>query len=665
MSAKLATVSVAASDTLAPEGAWFSAAELAALNLPGLPTNKRGINLRAREERWASRVGPQGEVLVRKRAARGGGTEYHLALLPGEARLELVRRGVISDGERKSDQASQRADAWTWYERQPAKVKREAEDRLAVVVEIETLEAAGATRTAAVATVAADREVGSSTIYAWLKLIRGLDRRDRLPALAPRRKGGGVKATIPDELWLAFKSDALRPSGPTLTSCYDRVAEMAAEKGLSIPAERTFRRRLKAEVPPEVWTLKRKGEEALVRSVPANRRSVAELHALEWVNIDGHRFDVFVNPPPMHRSSKPIRPMLVAIQDVFSRKIVAWRLGSDETALQTRLAFADLFRDWGIPHHALLDNSRAFWSKWITGGHRGNRFRFKVKEDEPIGLLEGVGIRMHAALPYHGQSKPIERAFRDFCDRIAKHPLCEGAYTGNSPMAKPENYGSRAVDWETFAGLVDSEIAKHNARSGRRTETAKGRSFDETFAESYTRSRISKVTEEHMRIALLAGVQKKLNSLNGEIALHGNRYWHPTLSVMKGDTVTVRYDPDHLHSAVHVYDHKGKYITEAALLEDRGFADVAGAKEAAKRTSDYRRRAKELAEAEELVSAEAIAELQAGSKPPADKPEAGVVAPVRHRDAEAQRNPKPKSFNDAATLDRMRAGLMKRAANSQ
>ena len=657
-----AEVAIAA---MTQEDAWFSAAELAELALPGLPTNKRGINLRASEERWASRVGNDGEVLVRKRTGRGGGTEYHLALLPGEARLELIRRGVVAEEAPKTDAATQRADAWNWFERQPAKVKREAEERLSIVNAIETLEGAGSTRTAAVATIAADRGTGTSPIYAWLKLIRGLDRRDRLPALAPRRKGGGAKATIPDELWIAFKSDALRNSGPTLTSCYDRVADMAAEKGLSIPAERTFRRRLKAEVPPEVWTLKRKGEEALVRSVPANRRSVAGMHALEWVNIDGHRFDVFVTPPPMHRARKPIRPMLVAIQDVYSRKIVAWRLGSDETALQTRLAFADLFRDWGIPHHALLDNSRAFWSKWITGGHRGTRFRFKVKEDEPIGLLEGVGIRMHAAMPYHGQSKPIERAFRDFCDRIAKHPVCEGAYTGNSPVAKPENYGSRAVEWETFAELVDAEIAKHNARSGRRTETSKGRSFDEVFAESYARSRISKVTEEHMRLALLAGEQKKLNSLNGEIALHGNRYWHPVLTGMKGETVTVRYDPDNLHTAIHVYDHKGRYVTEAPELEDSGFADVAGAKEASKRTSDMRKRAKELAQAEELISADALAELQAGSKAQSAKPEAGVVAPVRHPDAEAQRSPRPKAANNAATLDRMRAGLLKRAANSQ
>ncbi|MEM6859082.1 MAG: transposase domain-containing protein, partial [Pseudomonadota bacterium] len=589
-----------------------------------------------------------------------GGAEYHVSLLPGEARLELARRGLIKERpEPSEDESSAR---WAWFESQKASTKAEAESRLDVITTVETLQKAGSTQAAAVAEAAVEHKRGKSTILVWLKLVRGLERSDWLPALAPQYKGGGSKADIDDALWLAFKSDFLRPSAPTLTSCYDRVAAMAAEKGLSVPAERTLRRRLEREVAPEVILMKREGVEALERSVPANRRSISELHALEWVNIDGHRFDVFVTPPPMHRSTKPIRPMLVAIQDVYSRKILAWRLGCEESAIQTRLAFADLFRDWGIPHHALLDNSRAFASKWITGGAK-TRFRFKIKHDEPIGLLKGVGVQIHNAKPYHGQSKPIERAFRDFCDRVAKHPVCEGAYTGNSPMAKPENYGSRAVDWDEFSALVDKEIAAHNARSGRRTQAAQGRSFDETFAESYASSRIGKATEEHLRFALLAADQKGLNRTNGEIEIHGNRYWHPTLSTMRGEKVTVRFDPDNLHSEVHVYDHEGRYITEAPLLVDSGFADAAGAKEAAKRVADAKKRAKELAEAEDLISIEALAELQAGGKTP-DKPAAGVIKPVRPIPTpDAKAAPRPQIKPKTNPLDRLSASAL-RAANT-
>src|SRR5690606_3822624 len=100
---------------------------------------------------------------------------------------------------------------------------------------------------------------------------------------------------------------------------YDRTAAIAAEKGLSMPSERTMRRRLEREVDPRIVTLRRKGEEALRRSIPSQRRRVEDLHALECVNIDGHKFDVFVTPP---KGGNPIRPVMVAIQDVRSSRVL-------------------------------------------------------------------------------------------------------------------------------------------------------------------------------------------------------------------------------------------------------------------------------------------------------------------------------------------------------
>ncbi|AWB06780.1 hypothetical protein A6A40_17145 (plasmid) [Azospirillum humicireducens] len=63
---------------------WLSAAEIAALALPKLPTSKRGINLRATDECWHHR----------ERSGRGGGREYHISSLPEDARIELARRAA-------------------------------------------------------------------------------------------------------------------------------------------------------------------------------------------------------------------------------------------------------------------------------------------------------------------------------------------------------------------------------------------------------------------------------------------------------------------------------------------------------------------------------------------------------------------------------------------
>lgn len=67
-------------------GDWLTAAEIAALALPGMPVSKRGVNLRAGEEKWP----------YRERAGRGGGREYHVSALPEAARVELGRRAVAN-----------------------------------------------------------------------------------------------------------------------------------------------------------------------------------------------------------------------------------------------------------------------------------------------------------------------------------------------------------------------------------------------------------------------------------------------------------------------------------------------------------------------------------------------------------------------------------------
>lgn len=615
---------------------WFSAAELAELGLPGLPGDKRSITRRAQEERWSLRAGASGELLVRPRQGRGGGIEFHVSLLPAAARLELVRRGLSSApaGEPGRDPQDK---GWRWYESQTAKTKAEAERRLKIVREIEVLEESGLTRTAAIAEISGQRRVGKSTLWAWISAVDGIDPANRLPALAPRRQGGGAAAEIDPLLWAAFKSDFLRPSAPTLTSCYYRTASLANERGLSMPSERTFRRRLEREIDPRIVKLRREGEEALRRSIPAQRRTVESLQALEHVNIDGHRFDVFVTSP----AGKVIRPTMVAIQDIYSSKILAWRIAETECAAVTRLAFADLFRNWGIPKACTLDNGRGFASKWITGGTK-TRFRFKVREEEPTGLLVGLGIKVHWALPYRGQSKPIERAFRDLCDTIAKHPAMEGAYTGNKPTAKPENYGSRAIGWDAFRAHVDAGIAAHNARLGRRGRNYAGRSFDQVFEASYAAAPIGKASPEQLRMALLAADQKLVNRQTGEIELHGNRYWHPDCGQLLGERVTVRFDPDQLHGQIYLYGQDGRYLTTAELIADRGFTDVAGAKDTSKRLKDYRRLVREGAEAEQLLAAEELAALLPAPSP-SIIPEPNVLRPVRHRGSTAvAQQPDPK-----------------------
>ncbi len=604
--------------------------------LPGLPKVKRAINERAREEKWALKCDSDGNSLARRRERRGGGTEYHVSVLPAAARAELVKRldihapdsAAAMNGIAANDETA--SCEWQWFDRQTEKVRAEATRRLEIVQAVTSYEVAGFRRSLAVKQAAKDHRVGASTLWQWVRLVTGLHAADWLPALAPRRKGGGAEAAIDADLWTAFKSDYLRLEKPTIASCYRRIEALAAVRGLSIPIMKTFQRKLEREVDPAVIIMLRDGQEALRRSVPSQRRTVKHLHAMQLVNIDGHKFDVFVRWGT-NAKGEPIigRAIMVAIQDVMSRKILAWRIGEVESAIQTRLTFADLFRNYGIPKGCLLDNGRAFASKWITGGAL-TRYRFKIRPEEPTGLLPALSINPHWATPYRGQSKPIERAFRDMCDDIAKHPRMAGAYTGNKPDAKPENYGSKAIPIDEFRAHVAQEIAAHNARTGRRTEMAKGRSFDQVFAESYAVAPIGKATEEQLRLALLAGEQRRIRSDTSHIEMFGNRYWTADLNAHAGQLVTVRFDPDNLHQPIHVYDLAGRYLCSADEIEDTGFDDVAAAKETARRQAQYRKQVREAAEAEQLLAAEQIATML--PKPETEElPEPTVIRPVRYR----------------------------------
>lgn len=492
---------------------------------------------------------------------------------------------------------------------------------------VDGFEAAGMGRTAAVNATAQAQKIGAGTVFNWLRLVNGVAREDRLPALAPRRKGGGKEAEVDAGAWDQLKSDYLRAERPTFSSCYWRTVHLYAEpRGITLPSEKTLLRKLEREVDPRLVIAMRKGMDAVKAMVPAQERSVAHLHAMEHVNIDGHKFDVFVRFP----DGKIDRPILVGIQDVFSKMMLAWRVGDTESALLTRLAFADLFKRWGIPKRATMDNGRAFASKWISGGI-ANRYRFKVREEEPLGLLPSLGIGVKWTTPFSGQSKPIERAWRDLADFIAKDPRCAGAWSGNHIDNKPENYREKAVPLEDFIQIVEEGMRIHNERTGRQTETTRGGSFADTFLKSYAVSPIGRATEEHMRLALLTGEQLRADRKSGFVTIADNRYWSADLSKHAGQLLTIRFDPDDLSLPIHVYNNGGRFLCTADRWAASRFDDMSEAKRSAKLRADMRKTVKKARELEQLQTADAVAANMRMRQRAVEKPEPAVIRPARFR----------------------------------
>lgn len=605
--------------------AWFSAAELAAENLPELPATKRGVAMIAAKQRWDV------SDKARKREGRGGGLEYHFGLLPKAAQAALAARyGVVAANDEapkvqkrtRAPETPRGAAAWAWYETLPATLRDKAVARLEALTRIEGLRKRVG-RGAAIRAIAEEQGVSIATVHNWLERVRGVPRADWLPALVPApRGGGGRKAEISDQVWEAFKADYLRLSEPSFASSYHRVKRLAEAQGWAMPNERTLRRRVE-EIPEAVLTMARKGRDAAKAIFPAQERDRSGFHALEAVNADGHKWDVFVQ----WEDGTIGRPLMMGFQDLYSNMFLAWRVCKSENKDDVRLCFGDLIETYGIPTHCYLDNGRAFASKWLTGG-TPNRYRFKVKEEEPDGILTQLGVKVHWTTPYAGQSKPIERGFKDFAHDIAKHPEFDGAYTGNNPLAKPEDYGSKAVPIAKFIAVINREIAAHNAREGRDTRVCGGKlSFQQAFDASYASSQITKATVEQRRMCMLAAEQIRVRKRDGAVFLLGNRYWHQELLEHRGRLVTMRFDPENVHTDLGVYAQDGTLICVAELLEAVGFADTDAAREHARARKTFLRATRERLEAERKMSLRELLALQPKT-PEHEVPEAKVVRPL-------------------------------------
>lgn len=561
-----------------PHQIWWSADEIAAAGLPDLPTTKRRVNSMAERLNWRLQV-----KHARRRLGRGGGWEYHWTLFPSRAQAALLAVSAPRR-EEKSDRIG-RSEAWSWFEALPDKTKAEARRRLDIIQAVELLERGGQSKDLSVGMIARRQEVSPRTIWNWFAAVEGVSAYDRLPYLAPRHRAKprkAKKADMSEEFFDFVKSDYLRNKGPKLASAYRRAVKVADSEGWAYPSYRTVSRRIEAEVSSLTVVLCREGVDALKLRYPSQTRDRMSLHAMEAVNADYHKFDVFVrwpaDPNATSEEGDIVRPQMVAFQDIYSGRILSWRIDRAPNKVGVSLALGDMVERFGIPQHIVLDNGREFANKFLTGGTK-TRFRFKVKDDDIPGLLNTLGIEVHWATPYSGQSKPIERAFRDLAEDIAKDPRFEGAYTGNRPDAKPENYGSRAIPLDRFIEVVAQGIEEHNARAGRRGQTTMGRSILETFEASYAAIQPRIATAEQRRLWLMGAEGLNADRHTGLLKLMGNEYYAEWMYEIAGQKVVARFDPAALHDGLYVYALTGEYLGEAPCRDASGFFDLAEARD--------------------------------------------------------------------------------------
>jgi hypothetical protein len=275
-------------------------------------------------------------------------------------------------------------------------------------------------------------------------------------------------------------------------------------------------------------------------------------------------------------------------------------------------------------------------------------------------VLPLLGVQVTFATPAHGQAKPIERGFRDFASSIAKDVRFAGAYVGNKPTAKPENYGERAIPADKFLQVLAERVEEHNMRQGRLSSTAEGRSFDQTFEESYASAPIQKATEEQRRLWMMGQHAATMNKHSGEVKFQGNHYHSDWMSEHPSRKIIARFDPEDLHSGVYIYSTEGEYLGFAECRQKTGFFDMDGSKKTAKRNSRIKKAEKDLLAAHAPISTTDLGDaLDDAASAPLGRPEAKVVSGMFGKKAvKMQRPPRNIDVQDNPAVEATREAMI-------
>lgn len=453
----------------------------------------------------------------------------------------------------------QREDHWKRYELATEKCQGRARKAFQAVETFNSLLRQGRKKMDAYAAVKSEFGASRSTLNEWQRAIEGLEQGDWLPALVPDLSGrtNARRSDWPGHSWLFFLRDASTPGRP-LKTAYKRTEREAEAQGWGkLPSFQTARRDF-ATLDAAAVTYLREGETALKRLSPTIRRDYTAFALHDQWTMDGRRMDLMVrdNRGEFGPNGRTFRLWLYAVMDMRSRYLVGYAIGANLNADLVRDALMDAFKNTRriVPKCVQVDNGMEAAAKEITGGAPW-RLRGKVKEDEIIGLLPFLGVEVSWATPAHGQTKPIERLFGTLARMCETRPEFKGAYCGNTPEARPEEWDvDKAASIDQVRELFAEELGAYQ-RSPHRGDGMDGKSPLQVYTElmkapGYAPRQISTL---QMRVCALSAVPITLQK-DGSFVIHGARYYSmETASLPKGRGYYARYNRHDLAEPVFVY----------------------------------------------------------------------------------------------------------------
>jgi hypothetical protein len=283
--------------------------------------------------------------------------------------------------------------------------------------------------------VAETRSTSDRTIKSWIKRYR----EGGFAALAdkPRADKGRSRWALQNEgtMELAqIAAFACLNEDLSIQIAWEIIERRAQMFGLPIPGYQTVRRII-ARLNPAAVTLSKKGRRTYDEIfAPYIERGYTDVAAGEILVSDHAIHDVFVQNNLFGKKDRqPIRLRFTGLLDMRSRRFTAYAWSEEGSS---RSITAVLY------HHCLLfgrfrvlycDNGKDY--QRVGKGARGSGWNIEDIPAEAIGVLARLQVDVKYCIPFHPQSKLIERANNTIHQRFDRSFI---TYCGPKPTMRPD-----------------------------------------------------------------------------------------------------------------------------------------------------------------------------------------------------------------------------------
>lgn len=380
--------------------------------------------------------------------------------------------------------------------------------------------------------------------------------------LAPKYKTNRPSSVPPEQSEILIKL-YLNPNKPLVSEVVRIALDMFRMKNHPrILSEHTYRRFIERWVAEHYAhsVFYREGQHALDDKVlPFIERDYNRIEVGDIIVADGHTLNFeIINP----FTGKPKRMTMVLFFDMKSNFPLGWEISPTENILSIAVAFRrSILRLGKFPKVVYLDNGRAFGAKYFNG--------VDFNEAGITGLFERIGTKVITAIPYHAQSKTVERFFKSFAEIERLLPT----YTGTSIELQPprlnrgEKLHTKLYD-KMMHGTSLSIAQAHQAvawwfdRYAERIQLD-GHLKGQRPVELFESGKGPGVDKKELLYLMMS--EKITTIYRNGIKILGTSYWNEALFGLRKDVI-VKYDLIE-NDSIYIYDSQGKFLCEALRVD--------------------------------------------------------------------------------------------------